>query len=138
MPKSSVTEIGLKVVARRPARANPVLDAVKALAVLRTMILRGDFPPAQRITEAVIMSRLGVSRTSTHIALARLAHEGLLEALVDGGFAVRTWTVVEIWDAIELRAVLEGTAARLACDRLVHRQELRPSAGCSRMKALSP
>jgi GntR family transcriptional regulator of vanillate catabolism len=44
--------------------------------------------------------------------------------LPDGGYGVRTWTVVEIWDAIELRAVLEGTAARLACERLVHRHEL--------------
>lgn len=124
MVRNPVTTVGPKAAMRGRGSANPVLDAMKTLAALRKMILRGDFPPADRITEAIIASRLGVTKTSTRIALARLSHEGLLETLAGGEFAVRTWTVVEIWDAIELRAVLEGTAARLACERLVHPQEL--------------
>ena len=99
-------------------------QSTKALAALRSLVLSGDFRPNQRIAELAISARLGVSRTPIRLALDRLAQEGLLEALPTGGFAVRTFTVVEIWDAIELRAVLEGTAARLASERVVHAQEL--------------
>lgn len=99
-------------------------QTTRALAALRTLILRGDFRPNQRIAELEVAERLGVSRTPMRLALDRLAQEGLLEPLATGGFTVRTFTVVEIWDAIELRAVLEGTAARLASERVVHTQEL--------------
>ncbi len=99
-------------------------QTTRALAALRTLVLRGDFRSNQRIAELSISERLGVSRTPIRLAMERLAQEGLLEPLPSGGFCVRTFTVVEIWDAIELRAVLEGTAARLASERLVHTQEL--------------
>ena len=96
----------------------------RALAGLRKLVLWGDLRPNQRIAENTIAARLGVSRTPIRLALDRLAQEGLLDRIPTGGFTVRTFTVVEIWDAIELRAVLEGTAARLASERIVHPQEL--------------
>src|SRR6202035_2629385 len=52
------------------------------------------------------------------LALDRLCHEGLLEIWPSGGFVVCEFTVADIWDAIEMRGVLEGTAARLAAERL--------------------
>ena len=60
------------------------------------------------------------------IALSALAHEGLLDALGGGGFIVRAFTYSEVVDAIELRSVLEGTAARFAAERLVSEDELEP------------
>lgn len=127
-PKLTIPPVTAIQAMGKPARRDPIhdatKDATKALAALRKMILRGDFPPTERITEAAVMARLGTNKTATRLALSRLAHEGLLEMMPDRGFTVRTWTVVEIWDAIELRAVLEGTAARLACERLVDRREL--------------
>ena len=97
---------------------------VRSLATLREMLLRGDFRPGERLSELPIAARLGVSRTPVRLALERLALEGMLDAAQGGGFTVRTYTLVEIWDAIELRAVLEGTAARLAAERLTHPREL--------------
>ena len=47
----------------------------------------------------------------------RLEQEGLLEALPNGGYAVRTFSERDIADAIELRGTLEGLAARLAAER---------------------
>jgi GntR family transcriptional regulator of vanillate catabolism len=82
------------------------------------MLLRGDFPAGERISELPMVARLGVSRTPIRLALDRLANEGLLEVLPGGGFVVREFTVADIWDAIEMRGVLEGTAARLAAERL--------------------
>jgi GntR family transcriptional regulator of vanillate catabolism len=88
------------------------------------MLLRGDFQPGERISELPLVARLGVSRTPIRLALDRLAHEGLLEASPTGGFVVRAFTLEDVWDAIEIRGVLEGAAARLAAERLEHDSEL--------------
>ncbi len=61
-----------------------------------------------------------------------LEHEGLLETLPGGGFVVREFTRTDIDDAIELRGVLEGTAARLAAERLESAEELEPLRDCCR------
>jgi GntR family transcriptional regulator of vanillate catabolism len=61
-----------------------------------------------------------------------LEHEGLLETLPGGGFVVREFTRTDIDDAIELRGVLEGTAARLAAERLESADELVPLNECCR------
>ena len=89
----------------------------RTLLNLREMLLRGDFNAGDRISELPLVARLGVSRTPIRLALDRLAHEGLLEVAPAGGFVVRGFTVADIWDAIEMRGVLEGTAARLAAER---------------------
>jgi hypothetical protein len=44
--------------------------------------------------------------------------------LPTGGFRVREFAIDDIWDAIEIRGVLEGTAARLAAERLSDPGEL--------------
>lgn len=67
-----------------------------------------------------------MSRTPLRLALARLEHEGLVEALPGGGYVVRLFTRDDINDAIELRGVLEGTAARFAAERRPTRRALRP------------
>lgn len=90
----------------------------RAVILLRELLLQGTFAAGERLTELGLVPRLGVSRTPVRHALARLAHEGLLEELPRGGFRVRAFTVDEIWSAIELRGILEGAAARLAAERL--------------------
>ena len=86
--------------------------------MLRQMLLRGDFRPGERLAELTLVPRLQASRTPVRLALDRLAHEGLLEALPAGGFRIREFAIADIWDAIEIRGVLDGTAARLAAERL--------------------
>jgi GntR family transcriptional regulator, vanillate catabolism transcriptional regulator len=109
----------------------------RAVATLREMLLTGEFRPGERISELRIAARLGVSRTPVRIALERLALEGLLETSPRGGFTVKVFTIVEIWDAIEVRAVLEGTAARLAAERLTHPHELDELRNyCEQLEAL--
>ncbi len=96
----------------------------RTLLNLRGMLLRGDFQPGERISELPLVARLGVSRTPIRLALDRLAHEGLLEVSPTGGFVVRAFTIEDVWDAIETRGILEGSAARLAAERLEHPSEL--------------
>jgi GntR family transcriptional regulator, vanillate catabolism transcriptional regulator len=88
------------------------------------MLLNGEFRAGERLAEIALASHLGASRTPVRLALDQLAHEGLLEVLHTGGFKVREFAVSDIWDAIEVRGVLEGTASRLAAERLSAPSEL--------------
>ncbi|KPF87413.1 GntR family transcriptional regulator [alpha proteobacterium AAP38] len=92
-------------------------QTVRALAGIRDLILRGDVEPGERLSEPGLAERLGISRTPIRAALARLEQEGLLERVPSGGHIPRRFTMDEAIDAIELRGVLEGTAARLAAER---------------------
>src|SRR5712692_6658658 len=103
---------------------SPDTQNSRALLNLRELLLRGEFQPGERLSELPLVARLGVSRTPIRLALERLAQEGLLESLPGGGFLVRSFTLADIWDAIEMRGVLEGTAARLAAERLGNPDEL--------------
>jgi len=95
-----------------------------AVLTLREMLLRGDFKPGARLSELALLPMIKASRTQVRVALERLAQEGLLEALPTSGFRVRGFALSDIWDAIEIRGVLEGTAARLAAERLTSPEEL--------------
>jgi GntR family transcriptional regulator of vanillate catabolism len=99
-------------------------QTTKATLGLRELLLNGAFKPRERVPELRLVEELGVSRTPLRIALMTLEHEGLLETLPGGGFVVREFTRTDIDDAIELRGVLEGTAARLAAERLESDDEL--------------
>jgi GntR family transcriptional regulator of vanillate catabolism len=92
-------------------------QAVKAQLRLREMILAGELPGGARIAELAIVERLGVSRTPIRAALMRLEQEGLIEALPNGGYAVRTFSERDVSEAIELRGTLEGLLARLTAER---------------------
>lgn len=96
-----------------------------AVLRLREMILSGEFKSGERLSELPLVERLGVSRTPLRLALVALEHEGLLHRRPGGGYVVREFTLDDIADAIELRGVLEGTAARFAAERGVSARELR-------------
>src|SRR5687768_8343112 len=111
-----------------PAPLRPASDVAsqtaRALFKLRESLLRGEFAPGERMSELPLVARLGVSRTPIRLALERLAHIGLLDLNASGGFTVRGYTPAEALDAIEIRGVVEGTAARLASERLTNASEL--------------
>lgn len=105
-------------------------QATKALLSLRELILSGDVRPGDRLSELPLVERLGVSRTPLRLALASLEHEGLLEARPNGGYSAREFTRRDISDAIELRGVLEGAAARMAAERGVGRRLMARMRAC--------
>ncbi|MDM0113241.1 GntR family transcriptional regulator [Variovorax sp. J22R133] len=105
-------------------------QAVKAQLRLREMILAGELAGGARIAEVAVSEMLGVSRTPVRSALMRLEQEGLLEALPNGGYAVRTFSERDVSDAIELRGTLEGLAARLAAERGAPPVVLREARAC--------
>lgn len=84
---------------------------------LREMILNGAFEPGQRITEVSLANTLGVSRTPIRYALGVIEQEGLVTGIPHRGFRVEKFSAQDIYDAIDLRGVLEGMAARLLAER---------------------
>ena len=112
------------------AKADRKSQSMQALLRLRELILSGEFEAGSRMSELPLVERLGVSRTPLRLALANLEHEGLLEPLSGGGYAVREFTQKDIDDAIELRGVLEGTAVRFAAERGVSSRQLTAMRNC--------
>lgn len=89
----------------------------RALTEIRKRILSGELAGGERLFEVPLAEALGISRTPVREAMSRLAEEGLLERAKATGFVVRAFGLEDVIDAIELRGVLEGTAARLAAER---------------------
>jgi DNA-binding GntR family transcriptional regulator len=103
--------------AGRPGTSNPESAQVRAQLQLRELILSGELPGGARIAELAIVERLGVSRTPIRAALMRLEQEGLLEALPNGGYAVKTFTERDISESIELRGTSRVCWSGLAAER---------------------
>lgn len=81
------------------------------------MVARGELRGGERVREEELAKRLRVSRTPIRLALERLAAAGWLTARPARGFEVPVFSLATILAAIEVRAVLDGTAARLAAER---------------------
>jgi len=105
-------------------RKSAKTHAMRAVIALRQKILSGELPGGMRLFEVPMAEQLAISRTPVREAMSRLAEEGLLERARNGGFIVRTFSFADVVDAIELRGVLEGTAARLAAERGVPAERL--------------
>jgi GntR family transcriptional regulator of vanillate catabolism len=99
----------------------------RALAIvrLRELILNGDLEPGHRLAEATLADRLGISRTPIRQALPVLAQEGLLISHATRGYLVRRFSAAELADAVDLRGILEGTAARTIAERGAPRALIR-------------
>ncbi|WP_213738461.1 GntR family transcriptional regulator [Bradyrhizobium sp. dw_411] len=95
----------------------PSTRAATVLEELRNAVCNGQFAPGERLHEVRLTEQLGASRTPVRAALQKLASEGLLDHAPNHGYRMREFPVAEIVYAFELRAVLEGLAARLAAER---------------------
>src|SRR3712207_9197105 len=76
----------------RPSAGAPTSQMARALLGLRELLFGGEYAPGQRLSELPLVERLGVSRTPLRLALARLEHEGVIEAPPAGGYAPRQFT----------------------------------------------
>jgi DNA-binding GntR family transcriptional regulator len=104
---------------------------------LRRMILDGEYGPKERLIEEQLAERLGVSRTPIRQALTMLEAEGLVEIQPNKGAMVCSFGVDEVWDIYDLRAVLEGHAARRAAQRIDERGMARLRELADEMESLS-
>jgi GntR family transcriptional regulator, vanillate catabolism transcriptional regulator len=120
VPRPTVTPISpaAPISASQTTKTRGVSQTGRATLVLREMLLEGHFQPGERIREVPLAAELGVSRIPLRLVLERLAHEGLLDVRPTRGFVVQRFSTADIFDAIELRGLLEGMAARLTAERV--------------------
>lgn len=107
------------------AAVNPTTQRVadQVYRKLRRAIMEGDLPARMRLVEVDLAARLEVSRTPVREAIARLINEQLVTPLPYGGVEVADVTH-ELEDIFAIREALEGTASRLAAER-ISAQELQ-------------
>ncbi|MGM4915781.1 FCD domain-containing protein [Tardiphaga sp. 813_E8_N1_3] len=118
MPDSSLSPL--------PEATGPGRVANRSLSVtdqIRDAILDGTVSAGERINEVRFSKTLEVSRTPVRAALQALAGEGLLDYAPNRGFTVREFPLSAIVDAYEIRASLEGVAARFAAERGLSAEE---------------
>ena len=86
---------------------------------LRQLIVAGELPPGQRISEREIVEFVpGLSRTPLREALKILAAEGLVTISPNRGATVTALSMRAVEDILELIVGLEGLAAERACERI--------------------
>lgn len=84
---------------------------------LKQAIVQGRFEGGRRLTERELTELLGVSRPTIREALQQLVAEGLVQTIAGKGWVVATLTDEEATDLYEVRALLEGLAARRFAER---------------------
>lgn len=82
---------------------------------LRRDILAGVLKPGDSVPVRQLGKRLRASRTPLREALIRLAHEGFVSIHSRQGVFVAGVSLRELHEIFQVREVLEGFAARLAC-----------------------
>jgi DNA-binding GntR family transcriptional regulator len=89
---------------------------------LRVAILKGEYAPRQRLVEADLCERFGVSRFILRTALQELSAQGLIEFQHNRGARVREVSLDEAIEITEVRMLLEGHLAARAAGRVTRSQ----------------
>lgn len=85
---------------------------------IRSLIVNGRLAARTPLREGDLAERIGVSRTPVREALRLLAAEGLVEIRPNRGAVVSELAGAASEELAEVRAILEGAAARLAAPRI--------------------
>lgn len=97
-------------------RHGEAVDVV--FATIRQGIISGRFAPGQRLVIRDLAEQIPYSRSTFREAFRRLAAERLVSLIPNRGVAVQRLTPREMADLFEIRALLEGQAARRAAERI--------------------
>jgi GntR family transcriptional regulator of vanillate catabolism len=99
------------------ARGAGSVAVEEVVDALRRMVLDGTLEAGAKLREVELASRFQVSRTPIREALVALEREGLLVYEMNRGFSVRPFSLKDLGEAYEMRALLEGHACRVTAER---------------------
>jgi DNA-binding GntR family transcriptional regulator len=88
-----------------------------ASEAIRAAIVTGQIAMGEQVSEALLATSLGLSKTPVREALLRLQNEGLVQVQPQRGTFVFTLTEGELTHICELRLALESGAVILALER---------------------
>jgi DNA-binding GntR family transcriptional regulator len=89
---------------------------------IRDAIVGGEFAPNQRLIEADLSLAFGASRASVRTALFELANSGLIDRMPNRGSRVRSISLDEAIEILEVRIGVEGLCAAKAAERITDPQ----------------
>jgi DNA-binding GntR family transcriptional regulator len=93
------------------------LERDRAYALLRDLVISGEFSADEPLSERSLSTRLAFGRTPVREAMMALARDGLLTIHPMRGTFVRQMSFDDLREIHELRLALEGMAAYLAATR---------------------
>ncbi|HBU88397.1 GntR family transcriptional regulator [Acinetobacter oleivorans] len=102
----------------------------QVLLKLRKMIISGELEGGARIAEIPTAELLGVSRQPVRIAFRLLEQEGLLIKNPTRGYTVREISEQLVHDALEVRGVLEGLAAKTLAEQGLSEEQKKTLQHC--------
>ena len=111
--------------------------SVAATELIREAIIEGRLEPGRRLKEEELARELGISRTPVREALLMLQAEDLVVATPNRGATVRVHDAKDLHDLYELRALLEGFAARRTAERVTKDEVEMLRESCVRFAKLS-
>jgi DNA-binding GntR family transcriptional regulator len=91
---------------------------------IQQLILCGEYRAGQRLRQQELAARFDVAQGVVREALLELQFCGLVQAIDNLGMSVSGLEIRDLFDAYEIREVLEGLAARLCCEH-ASRADLR-------------
>ncbi len=91
----------------------------KAYAAIKDAILSLQLKPGEPLVETELAEQLGISKTPVRDALQHLERGGFVTRVLFKGTYVTEVTLKDVKEVFQLRAVLEGLAARLAAPLLI-------------------
>lgn len=89
-----------------------------AYQYIKQRILEGSYKPAQKLNESELSEAIGVSRNTVKKALLSLQQENLVQIEDNKGASVKSYTLEEVKNYLEIREVLEGLVARKAAGNI--------------------
>ncbi len=101
----------MRTLSSQPTRVEQVYDEILAA------ITDGQLQPNERLIQDELATKLGVSRQPVQQALLLLRNDGLVREAPGRGLIVAALDADAARDLYEIRAALEGLAARLAAER---------------------
>lgn len=99
-----------------------VSQALKLRDALEEEIVNGALRPGDRLDEAALAERFGVSRTPIREAFKYLVGSGLVETVPNRGTFVAVIGLPQLIEMFEVMAELEGMCARLATRRITDKE----------------
>jgi DNA-binding GntR family transcriptional regulator len=92
------------------------------LETIRDAIIKGALKPGEKVAEPELAERFGISRTPIREAFRQLESEGYLTVIPRKGAVVAAFSQKDIEEFYAIKSILEGYAARKACENLTSKE----------------
>ena len=103
--------VGSRTAADEETTDGSAASEARVTDLIRDAIVRGEYSPNQRLVEADLSVEFSASRATVRTALLELAGEGLIERLPNRGSRVRSVSLAEAIEILEVRMRVEGLCA---------------------------